>query len=193
MKGLPAAWGRHLPLTKNPNCVYLTDCLLAGSGTDWLTVNLSSRCTAEGNRIFFCNLRDALGFHITPTSEQPKGRCVCALGLRSWAPGTSFAEKTARRNVAPEHWVFLAGTGGGCDCYEVATHNPPDGSGYLANLPLSSISLICPFVAALKNHNPPPPPRASEPPCTRTAPSFRGRILAPLFFTISCVLLRFPP
>ena len=41
----------HLPLTKNPNCVYLSDCLLAGSGTDWLTVNLSSRCTAEGNRI----------------------------------------------------------------------------------------------------------------------------------------------
>ena len=37
---------------KNPNCVYLSDCLLAGSGTDWLTVNLSSRCTAEGNRIF---------------------------------------------------------------------------------------------------------------------------------------------
>jgi len=54
-----------------------------------------------------------LGFHITPTTEQPKGRCVCALGLRSWAPGTSFAEKTARRNVAPEHWVFLAGMGGG--------------------------------------------------------------------------------
>ena len=43
--------GPHLPLTKNPNCVYLSDCLLAGSGTDWLTVNLSSRCTAEGNRI----------------------------------------------------------------------------------------------------------------------------------------------
>ena len=64
-------------------------------------------------KIFFDNLRDALGFHITPTTEQPKGRCVCALGLRSWAPGTSFAEKTARRNVAPEHWVFLAGTGGG--------------------------------------------------------------------------------
>ena len=64
-------------------------------------------------KIFFCKLRDALGFHITPTTEQPKGRCVCALGLRSWAPGTSFAEKTARRNVAPEHWVFLAGTGGG--------------------------------------------------------------------------------
>ena len=44
----------HLPLTKNPNCVYLSDCLLAGSGTDWLTVNLSSRCTAEGNRIWVC-------------------------------------------------------------------------------------------------------------------------------------------
>ena len=66
-------------------------------------------------KIFFCKLRDALGFHITPTTEQPKGRCVCALGLRSWAPGTSFAEKTARRNVAPEHWVFLAGTGGGVE------------------------------------------------------------------------------
>jgi hypothetical protein len=32
--------------------VYLSDCLLAGSGTDWLTVNLSSRCTAKGNRIW---------------------------------------------------------------------------------------------------------------------------------------------
>ena len=34
--------------------MYLSDCLLASSGTDWLTVNLSSRCTAEGNRIFRC-------------------------------------------------------------------------------------------------------------------------------------------
>ena len=33
--------------------MYLSDCLLAGSGTDWLTVNLSSRCTAEGNRILY--------------------------------------------------------------------------------------------------------------------------------------------
>ena len=57
-KDLLAAWGRHLPLTKNPNCVYLTDCLLAGSGTDWLTVNLSSRCTAEGNRITSQRLLD---------------------------------------------------------------------------------------------------------------------------------------
>ena len=48
----PCCLGPHLPLTKNPNCVYLSDCLLAGSGTDGLTVNLSSRCTAEGNRIF---------------------------------------------------------------------------------------------------------------------------------------------
>ena len=47
----PCCLGPHLPLTKNPNCVYLSDCLLASSGTDWLTVNLSSRCTAEGNRI----------------------------------------------------------------------------------------------------------------------------------------------
>ena len=28
----------------------------------------------------------------------------------------------------------------------------------------------------------PPPPPAQEPPCARTAPWFRGRILAPLFF-----------
>ena len=53
-KGPPCCLGPHLPLTKNPNCVYLSDCLLAGSGTDWLTVNLSSRCTAEGNRICPC-------------------------------------------------------------------------------------------------------------------------------------------
>ena len=32
-------------------CFCLTDCW-PGSGTDWLTVNLSSRCTAEGNRIY---------------------------------------------------------------------------------------------------------------------------------------------
>ena len=51
-EGPPCWLGPHLPLTKNPNCVNLSDCLLAGSGTDWLTVNLSSRCTAEGNRIF---------------------------------------------------------------------------------------------------------------------------------------------
>ena len=81
-------------------------------------------------KIFFCKLRDALGFHITSTTEQPKGRCVCALGLRSWAPGTSFAEKTARRNVAPEHWVFLAGTGGGGG--GVALPAPSDTSGAYA-------------------------------------------------------------
>ena len=50
-EGPPCCLGPYLLLTKNPNCVYLSDCLLAGSGTDWLTVNLSSRCTAEGNRI----------------------------------------------------------------------------------------------------------------------------------------------
>ena len=32
-------------------CFCLTDCW-PGLGTDWLTVNLSSRCTAEGNRIY---------------------------------------------------------------------------------------------------------------------------------------------
>ena len=54
----PCCFGPHLPLTKNPNCVYLSDCLLASSGTDWLTVNLSSRCTAEGNRITSQRLLD---------------------------------------------------------------------------------------------------------------------------------------
>ena len=50
-KSSPHCLGPRLPLTKNPNCVFcLTDCW-SGSGTDWLTVSLSSRCTAEGNRI----------------------------------------------------------------------------------------------------------------------------------------------
>ena len=67
--------GAHLPLTKNQcfaknicfakkhmfcipvqDCLYLFACLCLtdcwpGSGTDWLTVNLSSRCIAKGNRI----------------------------------------------------------------------------------------------------------------------------------------------
>ena len=30
----------------------------------------------ETGKIFFCKLRDAVGFHITPTTEQPKRRCV---------------------------------------------------------------------------------------------------------------------
>ena len=56
-EGPPCCLGPYLLLTKNPNCVYLSDCLLAGSGTDWLTVNLSSRCTAEGNRIWSTQYR----------------------------------------------------------------------------------------------------------------------------------------
>ena len=47
----PLLLGAASATDKKPKlCV--SDCLLAGSGTDWLTVNLSSRCTAEGNRIF---------------------------------------------------------------------------------------------------------------------------------------------
>ena len=46
----PHCLGTHLPLTKNQVCFCLTDCW-PGAGTEWLTVNLSSRCTAEGNRI----------------------------------------------------------------------------------------------------------------------------------------------
>ena len=34
-------------------------------------------------------------------------------GTEILGTGNLFAEKTARRNVAPEHWVVLAGTGGG--------------------------------------------------------------------------------
>ena len=70
--GPPCCLGPHLPLTKNPNCVYLSDCLLAGSGTDWLTVNLSSRCTAEGNRIFVRNLFSVF-----------KDLCTYTLGIAS--------------------------------------------------------------------------------------------------------------
>ena len=59
--GPPCCLGSHLPLTKSPNCVNLSDCLLAGSGTDWLTVNLSSRCTAEGNRIWLSHESSTTG------------------------------------------------------------------------------------------------------------------------------------
>ena len=44
-----------------------------------------------------CKLRAALGFHITPTTEKPKGRCVWAPGRRSWEP-LLLKKKTARRN-----------------------------------------------------------------------------------------------
>ena len=62
--------GPHLPLTKNPNFVYLSDCLPdclpAGSGTDWLTVNRSSRCTAEGNRILNSARCRGINFALSP-------------------------------------------------------------------------------------------------------------------------------
>ena len=56
-------------------------------------------CTDPRDEIFFRKLRDILGFRMTPTTEQPKGRCVWALGLRSRALGTCFAEKSVRRFV----------------------------------------------------------------------------------------------
>ena len=72
-KGPPYCLGPHLPLTKNPNCVYLSDCLLAGSGTGGLTVNLSSRCTAEGNRITSQRLLDQsqAGVYMGKTPHTP--------------------------------------------------------------------------------------------------------------------------
>ena len=64
-------------------CFCLTDCW-PSSGTEWLTVNLSSRCTAEGNRIFwsFCGLH-ALVFTL---------RCCVAhlLSSNQRAEGTVF-------------------------------------------------------------------------------------------------------
>ena len=42
-----------------------------------------------------------LGYHMTPATKQPKGRCVWSLGLRSSALGTCFAEKLVRRFVPP--------------------------------------------------------------------------------------------
>ena len=52
---------------------------------------------------------------MTPITEQPKGRCVWSLGLRSRALGTCFAEKLVRRFVPPIWWDFFADLGGG-DC-----------------------------------------------------------------------------
>ena len=79
----PCCLGPHLPLTKNPNCVYLSDCLLAGSGTDGLTVNLSSRCTAEGNRIF-CG---------TSTLKAGQG-AVCDFCVHSARPSSIFNRRS---------------------------------------------------------------------------------------------------
>ena len=64
------------------------------------------------DEIFFWKLRDILGFHMIPTTEQPKGRCVWGLGLRSRALGTCFAEKLVRRFVPLICWDFFADLGG---------------------------------------------------------------------------------
>ena len=83
----PCCLGPHLPLTKNPNCVYLSDCLLAGSGTDWLTVNLSSRCTAEGNRILSLWLE--LQFW-----QSPKWVCGNGVCCGMWGMWTLYHQDT---------------------------------------------------------------------------------------------------
>ena len=49
---------------------------------------------------FFLKIERYFGFHTpttTPTTGQPKGRCVWGMGLRSRALGTCFAEKLVRR------------------------------------------------------------------------------------------------
>ena len=52
VKFRPTAWGRICHRQKTQTvCFCLTYCW-PGAGTEWLTVNLSSRYTAEGNRIF---------------------------------------------------------------------------------------------------------------------------------------------
>ena len=104
--------GPHLPLTKNPNCVYLSDCLLAGSGTDWLTVNLSSRCTAEGNRIFILleeNFSDVGGGACTKRSSSvvpyqpptPSGGELFRGALRPPKPSPSALESLDLPPSAP--------------------------------------------------------------------------------------------
>ena len=86
-QGLPCCLGPHLPLTQNPNCVYLSDCLLAGSGIDWLTGNLSSRCTAEGNRIFFLwavlEMLEFLCYHCVVQFPSPSGGEPLDVGFHS--------------------------------------------------------------------------------------------------------------
>ena len=92
-----------------------------------LTCHRSGTMYRPRDEQFCCKLRDALGFHIAPTTEQPKGRRDWALGLRSWALGSSFAEKkrlagTLRRNVgsfSPERGgggVLQGVSGSGCRC-----------------------------------------------------------------------------
>ena len=54
-----------------------------------------------------------LGFHMTLTTQQPKGRHVLGLGPRSRSLGSCFAEKVVRRFVLPICWDFFAVWGGG--------------------------------------------------------------------------------
>ena len=61
----------------------------------------------------FLKLERYFGFHMTPTTEQPNGRCVWGLRLRSRALGSCFAEKLVRRFVPPICWDFFADLGGG--------------------------------------------------------------------------------
>ena len=76
----------------------------------WLTLTYMSSGTMyrSGDEFFFVKIERYFGFHMAPTTEQPKGRCVWGLGLRSRAPGTCFAEKLVRRFVPPICWDSFA-------------------------------------------------------------------------------------
>ena len=86
----------HIPLDHRPMLTY------ERSGTTY-------RPRGE----FFFSMRDILGFHMTPTTEQAEGRCVWGLGLRSRALETCFAEKLVHQFVPLICWDFFATLGGG--------------------------------------------------------------------------------
>ena len=62
---------------------------------------------------FFLQIEGCFGFPHYSNHRTTKRKVCLRPGTEILAPATSFAEKTARRNVAPERWVFLARTGGG--------------------------------------------------------------------------------
>ena len=112
--------------------MYLSDCLLAGSGTDWLTVNLSSRCTAEGNRISFWSgllapVVDALSEEKVPSPP----RHLMAMWIRDAWELISWRQQSLRPNLqleSPFPWPLLSM----CSCLRGNTH--PRKSGTLSLL-----------------------------------------------------------
>ena len=60
------------------------------------------------------------GFHMSLTTQQPKGQCVWGTRAIFLVTGKHFAEKRAHRIVLPNCWDFFAELGVGLKCPRTA-------------------------------------------------------------------------